>query len=248
MTATKNDLAWNKLFEKYSILENIEKYNRFEITSTQINEFREARLMTKFDFRSHLPKIFKENKLSILPITRGTYIISNFDAYKDFENISDEVISIPFPQHIESIEYGNITSEAIALNCAFITSIIEDFMEEDGVKPTISGRMSSSSFDFNINTLDNTTVPVSITNSQIEIDGGFEGYKSLALIEAKNVVSSDFIIRQLYYPFRLWNSRMKKKVRPMYLMYTNDTFTLYEYKFHDPNNYNSLELIRQKTM
>src|SRR5690625_6647851 len=75
MAQTKNDMAWKKLFEKYDILKEIEKNNVFHISSSQINEFREARLMTKFDNSDNLPKIFKENSLAILPDSRGTYII-----------------------------------------------------------------------------------------------------------------------------------------------------------------------------
>lgn len=36
-----NDKAWEILFEKYNILENIEKYGHFEISSKAINEVRE---------------------------------------------------------------------------------------------------------------------------------------------------------------------------------------------------------------
>ena len=49
-------------FEKHGILEKIEKHGVFEITSSQINKFREARLMTKFDHRKNLPEIFKKHK------------------------------------------------------------------------------------------------------------------------------------------------------------------------------------------
>ena len=72
---TKNNEFWNKIFEKYDIIHELEINGKFEITAKQINEFREARLMTKFDNKSSLPKIFADNKLSILPITRGSYII-----------------------------------------------------------------------------------------------------------------------------------------------------------------------------
>ena len=65
----KRDL-WNQIFEKYAILEHIKNDGKYEITSKTINEFREARLMTKFDNASQLPLIFSEHKLSILPITR----------------------------------------------------------------------------------------------------------------------------------------------------------------------------------
>ena len=141
MGNTKNDIAWKELFDKYNIIDNVENDGIFEITSGQINELREARLMTKFDQKSHLPKLFSKNKLSILPITRGSYVISKFDAYKDFEEINSEITRVSFPEYIESIDYDNITSESTALNCAYASSIITDFMEEGGIIPAVSGRM-----------------------------------------------------------------------------------------------------------
>ncbi|SHF21326.1 hypothetical protein SAMN02745784_03185 [Tissierella praeacuta DSM 18095] len=247
MSNTKNDKAWKELFDKYNILNNIEKNGIFEITSKQINKFREARLMTKFDHKKNLPKIFTENQLSILPITRGSYLISQFDAYKDFEEINSDIIRFPFPTHIESIDFENITSEATALNCAYVSGILADFMEDEEILPTVSGRMSSNSFNFNImNTRTNTNVNVNVVNSQIEIDGGYEGLETLALIEAKNSISDDFLVRQLYYPYRLWSSNISKKVKPLFLTYSNGIFSFYEYYFQEPNSYNSLILLKQK--
>jgi len=244
---TKNDKAWNQLFAKYNILEHIYRNGFFEITAIQINEFREARLMTKFDHSINLPKIFSDNGLAILPITRGSYIISKFKAYKDFEQINNEVLRVTFPEYIESIDYENITSEAIAINCAYISNILVDFLEEDELLPTVNGRMSSESFSFNIkNTLSNSNIPITVRNSQLEIDGGYEGISRLALIEAKNFISDDFLIRQLYYPYRLWNNKISKKITPVFLVYTNGIFNLYEYEFQDPGNYNSLVLVKQK--
>lgn len=139
ISKTKNDDAWEKLFEKYRIIEKINKEGKFEITSAQINEFREARLMTKFDHK---------NKFSILPITRGRYVISRFEAYKNFEDINSKITKISFPNYIESIDYKNITSEAMAINCAYVSGIISDFLEDKKIVPTVTGRMSSSSFEF----------------------------------------------------------------------------------------------------
>ncbi len=68
MSESKNNVAWEMLFEKHQILGKLENSDYFLISSNDINKFREARLMTKFDHRSQLPKIFKKNKLSILPI------------------------------------------------------------------------------------------------------------------------------------------------------------------------------------
>ena len=82
ISKTKNDDAWEKLFEKYRIIEKINKEGKFEITSAQINEFREARLMTKFDHKiiylSYLVKI----SFQYYQLQGGRYVISRFEAYK----------------------------------------------------------------------------------------------------------------------------------------------------------------------
>ncbi|NLL58476.1 MAG: transcriptional regulator [Firmicutes bacterium] len=246
MSDTKNDIAWKQLFEKYKILERIKEHGAYEITSEQINEFREARLMTKFDHRNNLPKIFKKHKLSILPVSRGSYIISQFETYQDIEEKETEIVRVPFPSYIESLDYENITSEATALSCAYVSGIIADFVEDEEVVPTVSGRMNSEAFNFNINTFAGSPFQVGVTNAQIEIDGGFEGLETFSLIEAKNSLSDDFIIRQLYYPYRLWNGRVSKKVKSIFMIYSNGIFTFCEYEFREPENYNSLILIKQK--
>ncbi|MCL1857779.1 MAG: hypothetical protein FWF92_00920 [Oscillospiraceae bacterium] len=85
-----------------------------------------------------------------------------------------------------------------------------------------------------------------VNNSQIEIDAAYEGIKGLALFEAKRDLSEDFLVRQIYYPFRVWEKRITKPVRSLFLVYSNGIYRLYEYAFQDLNNYNSLVLINQK--
>ena len=229
------------------MLEILNNEGYFTITASQIGEFREARLMAKFDHKSQLPEIFKEYSLSILPITRGNYIISQFEAYKSFEEINTEITKVTFPDHIESIDYESITSESMAINCAYVSGIIADFMEDEKILPVVSGRMSSLEFEFSINhNKQDTKLPIKVSNSQIEIDGGYEGIETLALIEAKNSISDDFLIRQLYYPYRLWSNKVSKKVKPIFMTYSNDIFSFYEYDFKELENYNSLVLVKQK--
>ncbi len=249
MSESKNDAAWEKLFEKHRILDQLENSDYFSISSNDIKEFREPRLMAKLDHRSQTPKIFKENKLSILPTSRGNYIVGKFETFHDFTQVKDniEIEKIPFPVSIESLNPEEITSEATAINCAFIAGIIQDFTGESDLYPTISGRMSSSSFDFSIDLNDKKELlNVKVNNSQIEIDGGYEGTNSLIIIEAKNDISDNFLIRQLFYPYRLWMKKISKKVRPVFLTYTNGIFHLREYSFFDSRHYNSIQLVNQK--
>ena len=245
MSKSKNDIAWEAIFEEYRILDRLAKNDRVSISSMEINEFREARLMTKFDHRSQLPELFVEHKLSILPTSRGTYEIGAFETFCDFNKEDVEIVPVNFPTFLESIDYKDITSESIAINCAFISKILHDFTGEENLFPTVSGRMSSSLFDFAINSKQKT-FRINVENSQIEIDGGFEGDNSLNLIEAENYISDDFLIRQLYYPYRLWSDKIVKRVRPIFLTYSNGIFDLREYEFTNPELYNSIRLLQHK--
>jgi hypothetical protein len=242
-----NDTAWEQLFSKYDILNQIEANGQFEISATQIKEFREPRLMAKFDHIINLPRIFADNQLAILPITRGDYVISHFEAYHKFENYTVPVTRVSLPTYIQSLDSNNIQSEAIALNCAVAANIVSDFLQDEDLLSTVSGRMGSGSFSFDIaNSKTSTPCRVQVDNSQIEIDAAYEGVRGLALFEAKRDLSEDFLVRQLYYPFRVWQSRITKPVRPLFLIYSNGIYRLYEYAFQDTNNYSSLVLVNQK--
>lgn len=242
-----NDIAWEKLFDKYNILQQIELHGRFVISATQIKEFREPRIMAKFDHAINLPQIFAENKLAILPITRGDYVIAHFDAYHKFEADTAPIIRASLPTYIQSLDCSNVTSETVALNCAVAAGIVAEFLEDEDILSTVSGRMGSGSFEFDIaNSINDIPYRVEVNNSQIEIDAAYEGIKSLALFEAKRELSGDFLVRQLYYPYRVWQNRLTKPVRSLFLVYSNGIYRLYEYTFQDPNNYSSLALVQQK--
>ncbi len=240
-----NDAAWQKLFDKYSIPDALERDGQFMISAGQIKEFREPRLMTKFDHKVNLPAVFAKNNLAILPVTRGDYVISSFSAYKSFEAPEAEAQRVSVPRHLQSLMPQFLVSEAIALNCADACGILSDFLEEDEIVPTVSGRMSSGTFDFHIDTARGPRT-VNVSNSQIEIDAAYEGASCLSLFEAKNDLSEDFLIRQLYYPYRAWCSRVTKPVQTVFLIFSNGTFYLYRYQFADPLDYNSLYLVKQK--
>lgn len=95
MSSSKNDIAWEKLFEKHCILNRLANNERVAISSAEINAFREARLMTKFDHRSQLPELFAKHKLSILPC--------------DFNKEDVEITTVGFPTFLESIDCKNVT-------------------------------------------------------------------------------------------------------------------------------------------
>ena len=240
-----NDDAWEKLFEKYRILDEIDRNGQYIISADQIRPFREPRLMTKFDHKGNLPIVFQKNDLAIMPITRGDYVISSFSAYKRFEEPSQEIQRISIPPHIQSLMPQFLVSESIALNCANACGVLSDFLEDEELVPTVSGRMSSGDFQYDINTALGPRT-LCVRNSQIEIDAAYEGINYLSLFEAKRDVPDDFLVRQLYYPFRAWGQRITKPIKPVFLTFSSGIFNLYQYEFEDPKNYNSLILKKQK--
>lgn len=243
------DIAWENLFSKYEILSKIDKQNFFIIKASLIKEFREARLMAKFDYNRNLPAIFKENNLSILPTSRGSYIIGSFDAYFKIEQPERDVVEYIDPRtELQSIDFCNINNEATAINCAYIHNILADFTDEQDLLPTVCGKMSSGAFNFYINDKkDKTkTFTIKVDRSQVEIDGGFESSNSLILVEAKNAISDDFHIRQLYYPYRLWIDKIPKELKLVFMVYSNGIYTLFQYAFTEPLNYNSITLVKSK--
>ncbi|HEX8196371.1 MAG TPA: hypothetical protein VF571_09300 [Pyrinomonadaceae bacterium] len=243
---TKNDVAWETLFSQHNILSEIEQNGIYNISSTTVNTAREARLMAKFDKLSELPKIFRDNNLTILSISRGSYVIGKFNNYYKIKTDDDEpdIVDKDLPLGIETIQPNNIYSESAALLCAFNARIIEDLFDEP-VAPTIGGRMKSGIFNFKIQS--GSALPeISVKNAQIEIDGGFEGDSRVLLFEAKKYGVTNFLIRQLYYPYRCWVPRTKKPIVPIFMSYSNDIFSFYIFKFEDDELYNSLKLIGRK--
>lgn len=242
---TKNDKAWEKLFEKHDILNNIYKNGFYEISADSIREFREPRLMAKFDHENNLPKIFRKNKLSILPLSTKSYIIGDFSLFEKI-NYDESIIpkQMSIPSYISTIS-PPLTSEQAALHCAYVTGMINDFMGEEALF-SVSGKMGTGNFQYYVSGSMGTKKTIQVNSAQIEIDGGWESYNYFMLVEAKREKVKDFNIRQLFYPYRVWKNRTVKEIIPVFFTYSNDVFHFFEYKFEDVNNYNSLVLVRQK--
>lgn len=247
------DQKWEEIFKDYNVFDAIERDGRFIIKSSQINDYKEARLMTKFDYETSLPDIFYDNDLAILPIWRGGYVIGRFDAYHSLRTTESTLLKnreeIYFPDWIESIQIEDITSESTMLNAANASGMLADLLGEDeDIFQTVSGRMGSGEFTFNIT--DKTDAQkrhkIKVKNAQVEIDGGFETPDKLILFEAKNNITNTFLTRQLYYPYQLWAKQMKKEVVPVFLQYANGTFNFSICKFEDVDDYNSLKVVKRK--
>jgi len=240
--------AWRKLIDKYNILEEVQKNGCYHIKASQIKQFKEPRLMAKWDSSDSLPKVLRDNKINILPDSRSSYVISDFLLYQEIPELEEHVTQmdhVELPDY-ESIDVNNISSEANAINVLLLTGILDDFLNTNGNVATFNGRMGTGKFDFVVNTTRNIKQKISVNNAQCEIDGGFENADSVVIMEAKNVVHEDFHVRQLYYPYRLWRNKVNKPIRLVFSVYSNMIYRLFEYRFNVLEDYSSIELIRTK--
>ncbi len=214
-----NNQSWVNIFNKYKLLKEIKSTGYVDITATEIKDVdgKEARLMTKVDFRENLPPIMTAEGLSILAIKNGVYRIAKNDPFIDInEKVTNTIINVVPPKSIITIDPFNIKSESGALDIAYISEMCEKtFGEETNL--SIRGRLRGN-LDFDIG-----STPYNIDGVQIEVDGGYEGNKKIHLIEAKIGYRNNINIRQLLYPELYWKEEIKfKKEIQSYVFYLQD--------------------------
>ena len=246
-TITANE-AWRKLIEKYDIVNKVASDGIFHIKASEIKEFKEPRLMAKWDCTAALPNVFKNNNLNILPDSRNSYVLGDFLLYKEIPELTEPVNKMDYVElpEYETIDINNISSEANAINILILSGILDDFLGDERTVETFNGRMGTGEFDFVVDTVRGKKQRISVKNAQCEIDGGFENENDVIIMEAKNVINEDFHIRQLYYPYRLWKNKVSKPIRLIFSIYSNMIFRLFEYRFIDDNDYSSIELVKTK--
>lgn len=204
-----NHDGWNEIFSRLPIVKGVHEKGYYDITADQIKEFssgREARLMTKIDFREQLPKVMKDLGYGILAIANGTYRIGEFNPFIEIESVSSVApVSIPFPGNIITLNPQKLGNESAALDAAFVSGILSQVFGEDVVL-TIRGRTRSPNFTLPLGGL---TFP--IMGVQIEVDGGYEGATTVNLVEAKVGSRCNINIRQLIYPQLAWQKIIGKR-------------------------------------
>lgn len=239
--------AWEKLFADLNIREKLESSGRFDLKADQIKTItgKEPRNMSKWDSRDARPEVLRRAAVTILPTSRQGYALLKGDGYSDLP-LSEPAIHHP-PQNLEKFTTlpwrEELTKESVAIDVAVISLMMEKFTGETDLALTIRGRSGTSEFGFDFQGAGRTH-RLTVDRAQIEVDAGFEG-EQVWLIEAKIGEPEDFLVRQLYYPWRLWRTLTRKPVVPLFLTYTNKTFGLLRYEFTAPENYHSL-VLREK--
>ena len=248
------DKEWEKIFQSLNILQEIKAKGEFNITSKDLKEVGkihhisiEPRLMIKHDTSKQRPKIMADNNLSILSLTNTEWKIAPFDAYYKVEDKVSDYIFHRFLNTFETFSIDSLNNETTQLNYAFISGILNDFVEDILIETT-SGKRRVSEFEYDINNVNHTgTIHMKVKGAQAEIDKVYEGNNAIYVVEAKQAEYPDFLIRQLYYPYRDIKSstRVTKPVIPIHIIYDSNLYLFEKYEFVDEKNYNSLKLQKQ---
>lgn len=245
-----NSNSWDKIFRDYNILKHDFNKSPFYLSANDIKKSvqnfkntaeKEVRILCKMDTRESVPEVMRKNNLILLPIKNKYYVILRGEGYIDIPEINDdvEVYNSKLDFDLETSKIGN--SEMQHLDFAYASSLIRTFMEDPTLVLTIRGRKYTPKFSYKIG-----EHLIETEGVQTEVDAGYEGRDEIVLIEAKNSTTKNTIIRQLYYPFRQWAEHTSKKVVLLFFEKRQDEYLIWQYKFLNKNDYNSIKLVKSK--
>ena len=245
-----SDAAWSAIaksvglhrhdFDVAPLVVSAEAIKAATTSFKKVNE-REVRILCKQDSREDRPKIFKDLGLFLLPIRNGSYAILRGEGYIDIPKISGEPRNYhsKLDFHLDTSVVGN--SEMQHLDFAYASSLIRTFFEDASLVLTIRGRKYTPKFSLLVG-----KQRLEVEGVQTEVDAGYEGRERIVLVEAKNSKTTNVILRQLYYPFRQWQYCTAKPVHTVFFERQGTDYLIWEFRFKQIENYNSVELVRSQ--
>lgn len=236
--------AWEKIFIELKLDTTKDQHT---ITAAQIKEIanQEPRLMAKMDSSQDVPPVMKQHGYFLLPVSRTSYTIVKGHGFHQLEKLSKPVKEFSSQIKFNLVTNGRNTSEMQHLDYCSSTGLIEEVVGRGRLYQMIRGREGSGQYSFKVNKNN-----IEVNSAQIEVDSGFEGYDSIVLMEAKSKTPEDFIIRQLYYPYRKFTGlQADKQVLPVFFAHepSEKTYSFWQYRFEDLTNYNSIQLVSSQS-
>ncbi len=240
--------SWKTIFDTYKINDHDFNKTPFIISAKMIKDAtahfqktgeKEVRILCYQDSQKHRPQIFVDKGLFLLPVKNGEYAIIKGEGYIDIPEIktTTKVYSSKLDFILDTSLIGS--SEMQHLDYAYASSLVRTFLEDPTLVLTIRGRKYTPPFSFIVG-----KQQLTVESVQTEVDAGYEGKNQVVLIEAKNNKTNNAIIRQLYYPFRLWSHYTNKKVKTVFFEKKGKYYSLWQFEFSDINDYNSIQLIK----
>ncbi len=202
----------------------------------------EPRLMASMHEEQSLPTVFREYGVFLLPISTEEYVIVHGHGFHELENPGPPTrVEGRFPFKMAMIGYGS--GENRFLLQAFHSGLLKRFTGAPLLCDAAGGKMRTDDFDFRVD----GSPTISVHGAQMEVDKVYESPDDILLFEAKPSWRSNFLIRQLYYPYRVARGLTSKNVRAFFMIANQkeETYNLWEYAWKDPFDYEQIELIRK---
>jgi hypothetical protein len=238
------EAAWEKLVqERVDISSDLVVLTKKDIESSTGNELR---LMAKMDSSKDVPAALRRHGYFILPIKNGEYALVRGNGFHKLESLPDPPTVFRPQLDFELVTLNVGDSEMQHLDYCYNIGLFERFAGVTGLRQTIRGRKRLPAIDFTVGQVGPIHVKAGV---QVEVDSGCEGRDDIVLIEAKVGQPPDFIIRQLFYPYRKWRIEIPaKQVRPWFFCSEEVSgrrlYKFWEYEFADDAQYRSLRLTR----
>ncbi len=202
----------------------------------------EPRLMASMHEEQALPSIFREYGVFLLPVSTEEYVIVHGRGYHELENPGPPMkVEGRYPFRMAMLGYGS--GENRYLLQAFHSGLLKTFSRTPLLCDSAGGKMRTGDFDFRVD----GSPTIAVRGAQMEVDKVYESPDDLLLFEAKPSWRRNFLIRQLYYPYRVALGLTSKNVRAFFMIadQREETYNLWEYAWKDPFDYQQIELIRK---
>jgi hypothetical protein len=238
------EAAWEKLVaERVDTRHDLVVVSKADIETVTGNELR---LMAKMDSSADVPAALRRHGYFIMPIKNGEYVLVRGNGFHVLENLPEPptIFSPQLDFDLVTLSVGD--SEMQHLDYCYNIGLFEKFAGVTGLRQTIRGRKRMPAFEFSVGRLGPIRVQAGV---QVEVDSGCEGRDDIVLIEGKGGQPPDFIVRQLFYPYRKWRHEIpQKRIRPWFFcsheVAGRRLYRFWEYAFADDEQYQSLTLHR----
>jgi hypothetical protein len=203
---------------------------------------------TKYDTYDILPDCLKEAGYFIVHLGRGDHAFVKGGGYHSLEPIEEKKLWKSSGSILDKLGI----SEASAISTLYNERIIHDFLygRVDVDLKVHTARRSNVTYKFKIGKND-----LWANYLQLEIDGFFEGKNLIVPVEMKHGKQTNFEIRQLFTMMKYFElfqklGKIPSRYRIRYLFVnrvherTKEHFNIYEYRFKNPVDFNSIEFVR----
>jgi len=238
------EAAWERLVaERVDTRRDLVVVSKADIESVTGNELR---LMAKMDSLADVPAALRRHGYFILPIKNGEYVLVRGNGFHKLENLPEPPTVFRPQLDFDLMTLGVGDSEMQHLDYCYQIGLFEKFAGVAGLRQTIRGRKRMPTIHFSVGRLGPIHVHAGV---QVEVDSGCEGRDDIVLIEGKGGQPPDFIVRQLFYPYRKWRHEIpQKRIHPWFFcsheVAGRRLYRFWEYAFANDEQYQSLTLRR----